>query len=81
MSRLNRERMRRMVGPISLYRRVLDLEQEVQESRRLNQRLSDIIDVVTEILVPVADRDDERMRAALARLDEVVRPPVPPGTG
>jgi hypothetical protein len=64
-----------MMGPISLYKRVAELEQEIQETRKLNQRLSDLIDVVTEILVPVADRDDERMREALDRLSAAVQPP------
>ena len=66
----------KLVGPLSLYKRVVALEKEIQESRRLNQRLSDLIDVVTEVLVPAADRDDERMRAALARLEVAVSPPV-----
>ena len=77
MNRLDRERVRKLIGPISLYRRVIELEQEIQETRKLSQRLSDVIDVITEILVPVADRDDERMRAALARLDAAVKPPAP----
>jgi hypothetical protein len=66
-----------MAGPVSLYKRVAELEQEIQETRKLNQRLSDVIDVMTEILVPVADRDDERMREALARLDAAVKPEAP----
>jgi uncharacterized membrane-anchored protein YjiN (DUF445 family) len=53
----------------SLRQRVDQLEKDVQECRRLNQRLSDVVDVVTEVLVPAADRDDERMRTALARLE------------
>ena len=77
MNRSDRELVRQRVGPLSLYNRVIALEQEVQESRRLNQRLSDVLDVVTEVLVPAMDRDDERLSAALARLEAVVRPPVP----
>ena len=77
MNRSDRELVRRRVGPLSLYKRVVALEQEVQESRRLNQRLSDVLDVVTEVLVPAMDRDDERLSAALARLEAVVRPPLP----
>lgn len=41
------------------------LKDEVQESRRLNRRVAELTDVVEEILVPAADRDDERMRRAL----------------
>ncbi len=35
------------------------------------------MDVITEILVPATDRDDERMRAALSRLEAAVTPPEP----
>jgi hypothetical protein len=77
MNRSDRDLVRKRVGPLSLYKRVVALEKEVQESRRLNQRLSDVIDVVTEILVPAADRDDERMRVAMARLEAAVKPPAP----
>ena len=49
--------------------RVTALEAAVEENRRLNQRLADVIDVVTEVLVPAIDRDDERIAQALANLD------------
>jgi hypothetical protein len=75
--RSDRDQVRKRVGPLSLYKRVIALEKEVQESRRLNQRLSDVIDVITEILVPAVDRDDERMSAALARLEAAVAPSAP----
>jgi hypothetical protein len=75
--RTDRDQVRKRLGPLSMYKRVVALEQEVQESRRLNQRLSDVIDVITEVLVPAVDRDDERMRAALTRLESAVRPPAP----
>jgi len=77
VNRSDRDQVRKRVGPLSLYKRVIALEKEVQESRRLNQRLSDVIDVITEILVPAVDRDDERMSAALARLEAAVAPPAP----
>ena len=70
-----RTRLSRLLTDAALQERVVALEREVQESRRLNQRLSDVVDVITEILVPAADRDDERMRAALARLEAAVQPP------
>ncbi len=74
MNKSDRDRVLKLVGPLSLYKRVLALEQEVQETRRLNQRLSDVVDVITEVLVPAVDRDDERMRTALASLEETVEP-------
>ena len=73
----DRDQVQKRLGPLSLYKRVVALEQEIQESRRLNQRLSDIVDVITEVLVPAVDRDDERMRAALERLEAAVKPPAP----
>ena len=76
MNRSDRQQVNTRLGPLSLYKRVVALEQEIQESRRLNQRLSDIVDVITEVLVPAADRDDAQMRAALKRLEEAVKPPV-----
>jgi hypothetical protein len=55
-----------------LAKRVKALEQEMQEVRQLNRRLADVLDVVTELLVPAMDRDDARVRAALERLDKFV---------
>jgi NTP pyrophosphatase (non-canonical NTP hydrolase) len=47
---------------------VAELNDSVEENRRLNERLSDVLDVVTELLVPAADRDDARLQQALASL-------------
>jgi uncharacterized protein DUF6752 len=55
-----------------LVARVAALEAAVQENRALNQRLADVVDVVTEVLVPAADRDDERLRKALADLGKTL---------
>ena len=44
------------------------LQSAVEESRRLNERLSDVLDVVVELLVPAVDRHDERLEAALKKL-------------
>ena len=51
-----------------LQRDVALLQSAVEESRRLNERLSDVLDVVVELLVPAVDRDDERLEAALKKL-------------
>ncbi len=81
VNRSDRQLVRHRIGPLSLYKRVVALEKEVQETRRLNQRLSDVLDVVTEVLVPAVDRDDARLQAALARLEAAAQPPAPgPGT-
>jgi NTP pyrophosphatase (non-canonical NTP hydrolase) len=47
---------------------VAELQDAVEESRRLNERLSDVLDVITELLVPSVDRDDARLREALDSL-------------
>jgi hypothetical protein len=44
------------------------LQVAVEESRRLNERLSDVLDVVVELLVPAVDRDEKRLSEALERL-------------
>jgi hypothetical protein len=49
----------------ALRTRVAGLEQEIQECRRLNRRLAEVVDVVEQLLVPAADRDDARLRRAL----------------
>ena len=49
---------------------VAELMEAVEEGRRLNERLSDVLDVVTELLVPAVDRDDERLKAALSSLQK-----------
>lgn len=45
--------------------RIRALEEEVQECRQLNVRLAELCDVVTELLLPVADRDEATVRAVL----------------
>jgi hypothetical protein len=50
----------------ALRERVEVLEREVQESRVLNQRLAELTDVVSEVLVPAADRDDKKLAKLLA---------------
>ncbi|HEY0902313.1 MAG TPA: DUF6752 domain-containing protein [Marmoricola sp.] len=47
---------------------VAELHRSLEESRRLNERLSDVLDVVTELLVPAVDRDDARLQQALESL-------------
>ena len=49
---------------------VAELMDSVEENRRLNERLSDVLDVVTELLVPAVDRDDARLQAALESLQK-----------
>lgn len=50
----------------SLRARVAELEAEMQETRKLNRRLAELMDVVEELLVPLSQRDEEKVRAYLA---------------
>jgi hypothetical protein len=61
--RAARLRRRSRVG---VFARLSALEAEVQENRQLNRRIAELTDVVAELLLPVADRDEERVRQALA---------------
>ncbi len=45
--------------------RISALEDEMQEARRLNRRLAELTDVVQELLLPVAQRDEEKLAALL----------------
>lgn len=53
-----------------LEQRVADLEADVTEMRRHNLRLAEIVDVVQELLVPLASRDEERVQEAIERFQE-----------
>ncbi|WP_231482703.1 DUF6752 domain-containing protein [Nocardioides sp. URHA0020] len=49
----------------SVHARLAALEEELQESRQLNRRITELIDVVAELLVPIVDRDEERVNEVL----------------
>ena len=57
-------------GVGDLQRRVEELEAEVQECRAVNLRVAELADVVTELLVPLAQGDDEKVQALLERYHE-----------
>lgn len=67
-----RKKINRMLNAASsveqLRRDVDQLQIAVEESRRLNERLSDVLDVVVELLVPAVDRDEERLTESLKKL-------------
>ena len=50
---------------LRLRERVAELEREIQESRRLNMRVAELLDLVEELLVPMAQRDEEKVRRYL----------------
>ncbi|MFC6287525.1 DUF6752 domain-containing protein [Nocardioides sp. GCM10027113] len=48
-----------------LEQRVADLEADMAEMRRHNLRLAELVDVVQELLVPVATRDEAAVQEAV----------------
>ncbi len=48
------------------------LEREVADLRRHNLRLAELADVVQELLVPMAQRDQERVDAAIAAFQDAL---------
>lgn len=52
--------------------RLRDLEAEVQESRQLNRRVAELTDLVTELVVPLARRDDGEVDEVLARYRAII---------
>lgn len=48
-----------------LQARVAQLELDMQEQRALSLRIAQLTDIVQELLIPVADRDEEKLKALL----------------
>lgn len=46
--------------------RIEELEAEMQETRRLNRRLAELMDVVEELLVPISQRDEQKVQQYLS---------------
>jgi hypothetical protein len=57
----------RMLGVPEMHARIVRLENEVAELRRLNLRLAELTDVVQELLVPLSARDQDRVDEVLER--------------
>ena len=53
-----------------LEQRVSDLEADMSEMRRHNLRLAEIADVVQELLIPMASRDEARVQEAIERFNK-----------
>jgi hypothetical protein len=49
-----------------LLARVDELEAAVEENRNLNLRVAELVDLVQELLLPVASQDKDKIEAALA---------------
>lgn len=50
--------------------RVASLEAELQETRQLNRYVAEVTDIVQEVLLPAANRDDERLNQHLTRYSD-----------
>lgn len=59
-----------------LARRVDELELEVQECRQLNLRVAELVDAVSDLLVPLATGDRDEAAEAVARYRAAVSEPV-----
>lgn len=66
-------RVRRAVedrNVLDLRRRVRVLEEEVQECRQLNRRVAELTDIMTELLLPLSQRDEVKVRDLLSRYQD-----------
>lgn len=57
---------------MALARRVAELEDEVQECRQLNVRVAELVDVVMELLVPLAAGDQAAVAGIVQRYHDSV---------
>jgi hypothetical protein len=55
-----------------LQRRLEDLEAEVQECRQLNIRLAEVTDLVEQLLLPMAARDEDKIAAAVEKYSRTI---------
>ena len=62
-----RSGLRRVSDPRGLGDRVARLEAEVDELKQLNLRLAELVDVVQELLLPLARQEPERAAEVLER--------------
>ena len=69
------ERMARAVAGDrldDLQQRLNDLEAEVQECRQLNIRLAEVVDLVEQLLLPIAAQDQEKIAAAVEKYNRTI---------
>ena len=55
-----------------LQQRLEDLEAEVQECRQLNIRLAEVTDLVEQLLLPMAARDEDAITAAVEKYSRTI---------
>jgi hypothetical protein len=52
--------------------RIGELEAEIQENRNLNLRVAELVDVVQELLIPVASQDQAKIAAAVEKFQKAL---------
>jgi hypothetical protein len=52
-----------------LFARISELEAEVQENRNLNVRVAELVDLVAELMLPIASQDRAKIDEALAKFE------------
>ena len=55
-----------------LQQRLEELEAEVQECRQLNIRLAEVTDLVEQLLLPIAARDQQQIEAAVEKYKRTI---------
>jgi hypothetical protein len=55
---------------LDLRARVRVLEDEIQECRQLNLRVAELTDLVTELLLPIAQQDEAKLHELIARYQD-----------
>ena len=55
-----------------LEQRVADIEEVITELRRHHLRVAELVDVVQELLIPMASQDQERIQEAIAKFGKSI---------
>jgi hypothetical protein len=56
----------------SLRGRVQRLEKELEADRQLHRKIAELSDVVAELLIPIQDRDEERVTEVLSQYRKTI---------
>ncbi len=55
-----------------LHERLDDMQAEIQECRQLNLRLAEVTDLVEQLLLPMAARDEEKIAEAVEKYSRTI---------
>jgi len=62
----------RVRGRSDLEQRVADIEEVITELRRHHLRVAELVDVVQELLIPMASQDQQRIQEAIAKFGKSI---------